>query len=78
MMIQQMAEIPASRRLEVLLPEAFAPGMKVFYTMSIAAVQEASDGSPDAPEDAFGLWKDRAVTLESIRAKAWGTKNVSV
>jgi hypothetical protein len=80
MMIQQTAQIPASRQLEVLLPDTFTPGTKVVYTISIMKVQDNPDALPDkhSPEDAFGLWKGRAVTLESIRAKAWGTNNVSL
>ena len=26
------------------------------------------------PEDVFGIWKERDITIESIREKAWGRK----
>jgi hypothetical protein len=80
MMIQQTAKIPASRHLDVSLPETFAPGTQVVYTITIRKVQETPNAVPDdrPADDAFGLWKDRDVTLESIRAKAWGIGDVSL
>jgi hypothetical protein len=28
-------------------------------------------GTPDSPEELFGIWRDRSVTLAEIREKAW-------
>jgi hypothetical protein len=64
MTIQQTIQVPSSGQIAISLPKGFKPGTKICYSLSISAVQEEK-------EDAFGIWKDRDITLASIRKKAW-------
>ena len=44
---------------------------KIVSTLSVPDESQQKSVTGDF-EGAFGLWKDRDVSLESVRAKAWG------
>lgn len=46
---------------------------RIIKTLSMPQVVTI-DKSIDGFDEVFGLWKDRDVTLESIRSKAWGRR----
>jgi hypothetical protein len=76
--IQQTAEIGADRmslRLEKPLPETVSAG-RVDITIIIAEKRRPKADTPTPASaatrgDAFGIWKDRGVSLAQIREKAW-------
>ena len=41
------------------------------YVKNIRVEHEKNKGKPDF-KSVFGIWKDRDITLENIRKKAWG------
>ena len=41
------------------------------YVKNIKVEHEKNKGKPDF-KSVFGIWKDRDITIESIRKKAWG------
>ncbi|EDP72989.1 hypothetical protein [Hydrogenivirga sp. 128-5-R1-1] len=41
------------------------------YVKNIKVEPEKKKGRPDF-ESVFGIWKDRDITIENIRKKAWG------
>ena len=44
---------------------------KIVRTLQTPVLQSVKHDNTDF-EDAFGLWADRDVSLDEIRAKAWG------
>jgi len=46
---------------------------KVMLFHKMESLINADDGVGEVPiESVFGIWKDRDITLEKIRQKAWG------
>jgi hypothetical protein len=74
MTIEQTVEIPASHRIFLDLPLEFPVGMARVEIKARAADELKAEGS-DVPaaevEDAFGIWKDRDISLSAIRERAW-------
>jgi hypothetical protein len=73
MTIEQTVEIPASRRIFLDLPLEFPVGQaKVEIKVSLAEELTVNSDvfAPDL-QDAFGIWKDRDISLSTIREKAW-------
>jgi hypothetical protein len=77
MTIQQTIEIPANRhiRLDFDVPVEIPTGAARFaFTITPADEPETESSgvlTADVNEDAFGMWKDRDISLSSIREKAW-------
>ena len=74
MTIEQTVEIPVSHRIFLDLPPEFPVGKaRVEIRVSPAGEPEPGDSGAVAADaaDAFGIWKDRDISLSAIRERAW-------
>ncbi|MDR0910225.1 MAG: hypothetical protein LBM77_10730 [Spirochaetaceae bacterium] len=82
--MQSKIEIPASHHLEFDVPRDIPVGQAYFYLVlaespsKYRSVREKTIESQSEKADAFGIWKDRPISLKSIREKAWSRHDVSV
>ena len=73
MTIEQTVEIPASRRIFLDLPLELPVGkarVEIKVSPADEPGMEDSDTAADTG-DAFGIWKDRDISLSAIRERAW-------
>jgi hypothetical protein len=72
MTIEQTVEIPASHRIFLDLPLELPVGKaRVEIKVSPADEPKVEDSDAPAADDAFGIWKDRNISLSAIRERAW-------
>jgi hypothetical protein len=64
-----LKEVPGN---DVVISKNDKPWIKIVSetAQSKTPLQNQTDGSAEL-KDAFGIWKDRDISLESIRKKAW-------
>ena len=60
--INVVSEEKAKHLIEIL--------KEIPYVKDIKVESEKKEGKPDF-ESIFGIWKDRDITIENIRKKAW-------
>jgi hypothetical protein len=76
MTIEQTVEIPASRKihLDFELPFTLPVGqarVEIKVSPAIVTVEDSEVPAAVVEDDAFGIWKDRDISLSTIREKAW-------
>ncbi len=64
-LFEQIDALPYNDKLSLL--------ERIIKTLAIPQEAKTND-SIEGFDEAFGLWKDRDITLESIRSKAWGRR----